>query len=74
MSHSVSVLCLLVLTSTFAMQATSQSPRYDDAPIVPTKAKMNHPLTGASAAEFGMDSMFESTRYAEYSSVSAHSS
>ena len=44
------------------LQTTSQSPRYDDAPIVQTKAKMTHALNGASAADFGMDSMFESSR------------
>ncbi|KAI0704361.1 hypothetical protein BC835DRAFT_1410420 [Cytidiella melzeri] len=40
----------------------SQSPRFDDVPIVQTKAKMNPLLGGSSAAEFGMDSMFESSR------------
>ncbi|GJE91070.1 hypothetical protein PsYK624_072180 [Phanerochaete sordida] len=43
--------------------ATSQSPRYDDVPVVQTKAKMNHTLNGTSAADFGMDSMFESSRH-----------
>ena len=46
-------------------QATSQSPRYDDIPVVQTKAKMNHALNGTSAADFGMDSMFESSRCVE---------
>ncbi|KIP05494.1 hypothetical protein PHLGIDRAFT_92109 [Phlebiopsis gigantea 11061_1 CR5-6] len=50
------------LMSVTQNSASSQSPRYDDVPIIPTKAKMNHPLTGAAAADFGMDSMFESTR------------
>lgn len=36
--------------------------RYDDAPIVPTKAKMHSILSGAAASDFGMSSMFESTR------------
>ncbi|KAI0091761.1 hypothetical protein BDY19DRAFT_885477 [Irpex rosettiformis] len=44
------------------LMAPSQSPRFDDAPIVQTKAKMNPLLAGSSAAEFGMDSMFESSR------------
>ncbi|GLB41441.1 putative nup53/35/40-type RNA recognition motif containing protein [Lyophyllum shimeji] len=46
---------------------TSTSPqgtqRVDEVPIVPTKAKMNQILSrGGTAADFGMDSMFESTR------------
>ncbi|PCH44291.1 hypothetical protein WOLCODRAFT_123306 [Wolfiporia cocos MD-104 SS10] len=36
------------------------SQRHEEAPMVQTKAKLNHVL-GGSAAEFGMDSMFEST-------------
>ncbi|KAF9261633.1 hypothetical protein L218DRAFT_869411 [Marasmius fiardii PR-910] len=36
--------------------------RVDEAPVVPTKAKMNHSLLRGSTSEFGMDSMFESTR------------
>ncbi|KAK0466774.1 uncharacterized protein EV420DRAFT_1635816 [Desarmillaria tabescens] len=38
------------------------SQRADDAPIVPTKAKMNHSLLRGSASDFGMDSMFETSR------------
>lgn len=37
------------------------SQRVDEAPVVPTKAKMNHSLLRGSTSEFGMDSMFEST-------------
>ncbi|KAJ8082374.1 hypothetical protein AAF712_001667 [Marasmius tenuissimus] len=36
--------------------------RVDEVPVVPTKAKMNHSLLRGSTSEFGMDSMFESTR------------
>ncbi|KAF8624154.1 hypothetical protein AX17_007216 [Amanita inopinata Kibby_2008] len=54
------------LVSHFALQrvtsAQQGSPRADDAPIVQTKAKMNQGLVRGSASEFGMDSMFESTR------------
>lgn len=51
------------LLSATQSAATSQSPRYDDIPVVQTKAKMNHALNGTSAADFGMDSMFESSRH-----------
>lgn len=37
--------------------------RFDDAPTVQTKAKMNHVLTRGSTADFGTDSMFESSRF-----------
>ncbi|KAL0581254.1 hypothetical protein V5O48_000737 [Marasmius crinis-equi] len=36
--------------------------RVDEVPVVQTKAKMNHSLLRGSTSEFGMDSMFESTR------------
>lgn len=36
--------------------------RGDELPIVPTKAKLNHVLSAGSASDFGMDSMFQSTR------------
>ncbi|XP_006461669.1 hypothetical protein AGABI2DRAFT_222487 [Agaricus bisporus var. bisporus H97] len=36
--------------------------RVDDIPIVQTKAKLNNVLTRGSASEFGMESMFQSTR------------
>ncbi|TFK34072.1 hypothetical protein BDQ12DRAFT_636901 [Crucibulum laeve] len=36
--------------------------RVDEVPVVQTKAKMNHVLARGSASEFGMDSMFQSTR------------
>jgi len=38
------------------------SQRHDDAPMVQTKAKLNQSLAGGSALDFGMDSMFESSR------------
>ena len=37
--------------------------RYDDAPIIPTKAKMNHALARSTTSDFGTDSMFEKSRY-----------
>ena len=37
--------------------------RYDDAPIIPTKAKMNHALERSTTSDFGTDSMFEKSRY-----------
>ncbi|KAF8888105.1 hypothetical protein BD779DRAFT_1440313 [Infundibulicybe gibba] len=36
--------------------------RVDEPPIVQTKAKMNHILSRGSASDFGMESMFESSR------------
>ena len=42
--------------------APQGSPRADEVPTVQTKAKMNHMLSRGSATEFGMDSMFQSTR------------
>ncbi|KAJ3484878.1 hypothetical protein NLI96_g5340 [Meripilus lineatus] len=36
--------------------------RYDEPPIVPTKAKMHSILSGSTASDFGMGSMFESSR------------
>ena len=57
------VLYALIFRSHYpALQATSQSPRSDETPIVPTKAKISSVLAGGSAADFGMDSMFQSTR------------
>ncbi|PBK69047.1 hypothetical protein ARMSODRAFT_975341 [Armillaria solidipes] len=44
------------------LMPSPQSQRADDAPIVPTKAKMNHSLLRGSASDFGMDSMFETSR------------
>ncbi|CCL99696.1 uncharacterized protein FIBRA_01717 [Fibroporia radiculosa] len=38
------------------------SQRHEEAPMVQTKAKLNHVLAGSSASDFGMDSMFESSR------------
>ncbi|KAK0489349.1 hypothetical protein IW261DRAFT_1444483 [Armillaria novae-zelandiae] len=44
------------------LMTSPQNQRADDAPIVPTKAKMNHSLLRGSASDFGMDSMFETSR------------
>ncbi len=30
---------------------------------MPTKAKLNHTFSGGTVSDFGMDSMFESSRY-----------
>ncbi|KAI0923884.1 hypothetical protein AcW1_006712 [Taiwanofungus camphoratus] len=38
------------------------SQRHEETPIVQTKAKLNHVLAGGSVSDFGMDSMFESSR------------
>jgi len=37
--------------------------RFDDVPIIPTKAKMNHALVRSTTSDFGTDSMFEKSRY-----------
>ncbi|KAI0641896.1 hypothetical protein C8Q79DRAFT_918261 [Trametes meyenii] len=36
--------------------------RHEDPPMVQTKAKLNHTFSGGAIADFGMDSMFESSR------------
>jgi nuclear pore complex protein Nup53 len=38
------------------------SQRVDEAPLVKSKAKINHVLFRGSDSDFGMDSMFESSR------------
>ncbi|TRM65787.1 hypothetical protein BD626DRAFT_192099 [Schizophyllum amplum] len=38
------------------------SPRSDEPPMIQTKAKMSHVLTRGSNSEFGMESMFQSSR------------
>ncbi|KAF5362535.1 hypothetical protein D9756_002114 [Leucocoprinus leucothites] len=51
------------LMSTSQNTNTPQSSqRVDDIPILQTKAKLNNVLTRGSASEFGMESMFQSTR------------
>ncbi|CAL1714906.1 unnamed protein product [Somion occarium] len=42
--------------------ASQQHQRHDDVPIVQTKATLNNILSSASASDFGMGSMFESSR------------
>jgi hypothetical protein len=37
--------------------------RVDEAPVVQTKAKMNQILSRGASTDFGMDSMFQSSRY-----------
>lgn len=51
------------------MQQGSQ--RHDEIPIVPTKAKLSHSLMGGSASDFGIDSMFESSRCVTSSAASS---
>ncbi|THH32379.1 hypothetical protein EUX98_g1798 [Antrodiella citrinella] len=41
---------------------SQSNPRYDDTPLVQPKAKMNTTMSGSTASDFGMNSMFESTR------------
>ncbi|KZT10027.1 uncharacterized protein LAESUDRAFT_722173 [Laetiporus sulphureus 93-53] len=49
-----------------SVQPNNASPqggsRSEEAPIVQTKAKLNHVFAGSAASDFGMDSMFESSR------------
>ncbi|KAI0793946.1 hypothetical protein C8Q74DRAFT_1365483 [Fomes fomentarius] len=47
-----------------ANQSSSSPPGgpREDPPMVPTKAKLNHTFSGGSVSDFGMDSMFESSR------------
>ena len=37
--------------------------RVDEAPVIQTKAKLNQVLTRGTAPDFGMESMFQSTRW-----------
>ncbi|KIL60869.1 hypothetical protein M378DRAFT_167692 [Amanita muscaria Koide BX008] len=46
----------------YLMSTQQGSPRAEDVPIIQTKAKMNQVLVRGKASEFGMDSMFESSR------------
>ncbi|KAJ7097195.1 hypothetical protein B0H15DRAFT_825165 [Mycena belliarum] len=49
-----------------ASQSNNSPPRTDEAPVVQTKAKMNHAFSlsrgAASTSDFGMDSMFQNSR------------
>ncbi|KAL4254824.1 hypothetical protein ABKN59_004701 [Abortiporus biennis] len=51
-----------LMSATQGNQSNQGNQRYEDAPIVQTKAKMHSILSGAGASDFGMGSMFESTR------------
>ncbi|KAG5644251.1 hypothetical protein DXG03_008789 [Asterophora parasitica] len=53
---------LMLRQSSQNTNAPQGNQRVDEAPIVQTKAKMNQILTRGSTSDFGMDSMFESTR------------
>ncbi|RDB27669.1 hypothetical protein Hypma_003215 [Hypsizygus marmoreus] len=50
------------LMSSQTNNAPQGSQRVDEVPVVPTKAKMNQILSRGSSSDFGMDSMFESSR------------
>ncbi|KAF8062329.1 hypothetical protein FPV67DRAFT_266950 [Lyophyllum atratum] len=50
------------LMSSQTDNAPQGNQRVDEVPIVQTKAKMNQILSRGSTSDFGMDSMFESTR------------
>lgn len=54
--------CPLQHVSMFEQNNVQSGQRVDDIPIVQTKAKLNNVLTRGSASEFGMESMFQSTR------------
>ena len=43
--------------------AAQGNQRVDEVPVVKTKAKMNQILSRGSTTDFGMDSMFQSSRY-----------
>ncbi|TBU49201.1 hypothetical protein BD309DRAFT_997059 [Dichomitus squalens] len=45
-------------------QSSSSPPggQREEPPMVPTKAKLNHTFSGGAVTDFGMDSMFESSR------------
>lgn len=52
-----------IQSSTQADTAPQGNQRMDEVPIVETKAKMNQRLARSSTSDFGMDSMFKSSRY-----------
>ena len=53
----------LTLISIVWYQGSPPHQRFDDLPVVQTKAKLNHALSRGPTAEFGKDPMFESSRY-----------
>jgi len=64
---NVRVLGPTAVTSTNVFFFTKNVPpgnqRVDEVPVVQTKAKMNQILSRGSTTDFGMDSMFQSSRY-----------
>lgn len=50
------------MSSTSQNNASPPHQRFDDLPVVQTKAKLNHALSRGPTAEFGKDPMFESSR------------
>ncbi|KAF6760712.1 hypothetical protein DFP72DRAFT_1003355 [Ephemerocybe angulata] len=50
-----------LMSATQSTNSPQGNQRTDEAPIVPTKAKLNQVLTRGPASDFGMESMFEST-------------
>ncbi|CAK5283415.1 unnamed protein product [Mycena citricolor] len=51
-----------LMSASQSNNAPAGSQRQDEPPVVPTKAKMNHVFSRGPASDFGMDSMFQSTR------------
>ncbi|VDB95475.1 unnamed protein product [Peniophora sp. CBMAI 1063] len=51
-----------ILSASQNNNAPSTSPRFEELPVVQTKAKMNSSLARAPTVEFGKDPMFESSR------------
>lgn len=51
-----------LLSATTQNNAGTPSAQRDDLPIIQTKSKMNTTLSGTPASDFGMSSMFESSR------------
>jgi hypothetical protein len=45
------------------------SQRVDEVPTVQTKAKLNHGLSRGSASDFGMESMFEKSRFESFTEL-----
>ena len=63
---NVRILVALNITSInacFTQNAPPGNQRVDEVPVVQTKAKMNKILSRDSTTDFGMDSMFQSSRF-----------
>ncbi|KII85741.1 hypothetical protein PLICRDRAFT_44129 [Plicaturopsis crispa FD-325 SS-3] len=51
-----------MMSSSQSNPSPQSNQRVEEVPVVPTKAKMNHVLSRGSTSDFGMDSMFQSSR------------